>query len=206
MMMKWIPRSFENSRNITEMHWWMFRWSVMHEMMVVIQISKFAEVLKILNECIKGYSSLTHACMVKWGHRIGCLQLATSAVRSSANWYLQRMNWLIKGNHSHLFIMVHINVILVARVLVHNGAAVNVVPVHILKKINKKNAKFLQTRTPFLAIQGKTIYERNISNLSSSWIQKVETTFFVIEAKTNFNALQGRDWIHSNEYLPSSMH
>lgn len=40
----------------------------------------------------------------------------------------------------------HLNGVLVVKVLVDNGAAVNVIPTHMLKKINQENAKLLQTR------------------------------------------------------------
>ena len=33
-----------------------------------------------------------------------------------------------------------------------------------------------------------------------------ETCFFVVRTVSNYNALLGRDWIHANKCVPSSMH
>lgn len=32
------------------------------------------------------------------------------------------------------------------------------------------------------------------------------TTFFMVDTSSNYNALLGRDWIHSNWCVPSSLH
>jgi hypothetical protein len=36
--------------------------------------------------------------------------------------------------------------------------------------------------------------------------RKMNTTFFVIDSSSNYNALLGRDWIHINGCVPSSLH
>ena len=33
-----------------------------------------------------------------------------------------------------------------------------------------------------------------------------KTDFFVVDANPSYHALLGRDWIHANKYIPSSMH
>jgi hypothetical protein len=32
------------------------------------------------------------------------------------------------------------------------------------------------------------------------------TTFFIIEVQDNYTVILGRDWIHPNHYIPSSLH
>jgi hypothetical protein len=32
------------------------------------------------------------------------------------------------------------------------------------------------------------------------------TTFFIIEVQDNYSVILGRDWIHANHYIPSSLH
>ena len=34
----------------------------------------------------------------------------------------------------------------------------------------------------------------------------IATTFFVFEVQGNFNLILGRDWIHANQCVPSSLH
>jgi hypothetical protein len=32
------------------------------------------------------------------------------------------------------------------------------------------------------------------------------TAFFVVEVQDNYNVILGRDWIHANRYVPSTLH
>lgn len=34
----------------------------------------------------------------------------------------------------------------------------------------------------------------------------LRTTFFVLDASSHYNLLLGRDWIHANECVPSTLH
>ena len=36
--------------------------------------------------------------------------------------------------------------------------------------------------------------------------KKTKTAYFVVDGKTSYKALLGRDWIHGNKCVPSSMH
>lgn len=34
----------------------------------------------------------------------------------------------------------------------------------------------------------------------------LQTPFFVVDVDSNYNLLFGHDWIHTNEYVPSTLH
>lgn len=36
--------------------------------------------------------------------------------------------------------------------------------------------------------------------------KKVVSPFFIVDTTSNYNVFMGRDWIHSNQYIPSSLH
>jgi hypothetical protein len=36
--------------------------------------------------------------------------------------------------------------------------------------------------------------------------KSLTTTFFVVEVQGNYSVILGRDWIHANRYVPSTLH
>ncbi|XP_071909818.1 uncharacterized protein [Coffea arabica] len=93
------------------------------------------------------------------------------------------------------------------RILIDGGSAVNIMSVCAMKELGISSDELSQSR---LMIQGfnqgrqRAIglirLELLIGELSSSAL------FHIIEAKTSYNMLLGRPWIHENEIIPSTMH
>ncbi|XP_027151178.1 uncharacterized protein LOC113751382 [Coffea eugenioides] len=93
------------------------------------------------------------------------------------------------------------------RILIDGGFAVNIMSVRAMKELGISSDELSQSR---LMIQGfnqggqRAIglirLELLIGELSSSAL------FLIIEAKTSYNMLLGRPWIHENEIIPSTLH
>ncbi|GKU90944.1 hypothetical protein SLEP1_g4883 [Rubroshorea leprosula] len=106
-----------------------------------------------------------------------------------------------------LYIHAHLDGMPIIRVMVDNGAAVNVLPTCILHKIGKSLGDLMETKV--------TISDFTDGVNRSRGILPVELTvgnrtlmcaFFVVDTIATYNALLGRDWIHSSWCVPSTLH
>lgn len=95
----------------------------------------------------------------------------------------------------------------VNRILVDNGATVNILPSTMLKKLGKQEHDLLSTElivTNFtggvIKVKGILPIDLTVGNLT------LPIAFFMVETLASYNALIGRDWIHSNRCIPSTIH
>jgi hypothetical protein len=105
-----------------------------------------------------------------------------------------------------LFLKGFVNGKLVTRMLVAGGAAVNLMPYTMLRKIGKSDDDLTQTDMMLVDFegnisptQGAICAELTIDN------KTLPTAFFVIKGRESYNLL-GRDSIHANCCTPSRMH
>jgi hypothetical protein len=96
----------------------------------------------------------------------------------------------------------------VARMLVDGGVAVNVMPYSTFKKLGKTNAELIKMNMMITCIRGnEPIGPKGIASMELTMGSKmIPTTFFVAEIQGNYNAILGHDWIHTNRYVPSTLH
>lgn len=93
------------------------------------------------------------------------------------------------------------------RILVDNGAAINILPVATMKRLGKDNHDLIPTDVLVSSFVGDITTTRGILPLNVEvGRQKTLSAFFVVESRASYNALLGRDWIHAAACLPSSMH
>nr|XP_027067664.1 uncharacterized protein LOC113693306 [Coffea arabica] len=112
-----------------------------------------------------------------------------------------------KTHNRPLFVSAYVREQKMSRVLIDGGSAVNIMSVRAMKELGISSDELSQSR---LMIQGfnqggqRAIglirLELLIGKLSSSAL------FHIIEAKTSYNMLLGRPWIHENEIIPSTLH
>ncbi|CAI0626588.1 unnamed protein product [Linum tenue] len=94
-----------------------------------------------------------------------------------------------------------------SRVLVDNGAAVNVMPTRMLKKLGKNTNDLIPTEVFVTSFNGGSTSARGILPVVVGvGSQKRMSAFFVVDGMISYNALLGRDWIHANKCVPSSLH
>ncbi|XP_073121324.1 uncharacterized protein [Henckelia pumila] len=106
-----------------------------------------------------------------------------------------------------LYIKAHVNGHPISRVLIDNGSAVNILRLRVLKKLGKEETDLIPTEVSVIAFTGEAtktigVFPAEVLGGSKTSI----SAFFVVNSSANFQALLGRDWIHANHCIPSSMH
>jgi hypothetical protein len=95
----------------------------------------------------------------------------------------------------------------VTRMLVDGGAAVNLMSYTMLCKIGKSYEDLTQTNMLFVDFEGNVSPTRGANCVELTIGSKtLPTALFVIKGRGSYNLLLGRDWIHANCCIPSTMH
>jgi hypothetical protein len=114
------------------------------------------------------------------------------------------------GKRQHLkalFLKGYVNGKPVTRMLVDGGAAVNLMPYTMLRKIGKSDEDLTQTDMMLVDFEGNVSPSQGAICVELTIGSKtLSTTFFVIKGRGSYNLLLGRDWIHVNCCIPSTMH
>ena len=95
----------------------------------------------------------------------------------------------------------------VSKVLIDNGSTINVMPLRMLKSLRSSIDELIETEvvvSTFTREVSKTLgilpIDITIGNKTALF------AFFVIDPTANYNILLGRDWIHANWHVSSSLH
>ena len=106
-----------------------------------------------------------------------------------------------------LYIKAHMNGRPVNKVLVDNGLVVNIFPYKMLSKLAKTEEDLTPSDMTVNGFIGEPTLTKGIIPIQIK-VRSTDniTTFFVVNTKSAYNALLGRDWIHSNWVVPSSLH
>ena len=95
----------------------------------------------------------------------------------------------------------------VNRILVDNGVAVNILPTPMLRKLLKTESDLIATDVSVSGFFGGATKTKSVIPIEVKVGNKVAIiAFFVVNTNLAYNALLGRDWIHSNWVIPSSLH
>jgi hypothetical protein len=107
-----------------------------------------------------------------------------------------------------LHIKDHINGAPVHVMLVDSGAIVNVMPYPLYKKLGDTDDELVKTNMIITGVGGGTpIPARGIANMELTVESKtLATAFFVADVQGSYNLILGRDWIHANCCMASSLH
>jgi hypothetical protein len=107
-----------------------------------------------------------------------------------------------------LYIRGHLDGTPVACMLVDGGVMVNVMPYATFKKLGKTDAELDKTSMMLTSIGGEgPIGPKGVASMELTVGSKmIPTAFFVVEVQGNYNTILGRDWIHANCCVPSTLH
>jgi hypothetical protein len=106
-----------------------------------------------------------------------------------------------------LYIKAHMDGRPVNRVLVDNEAAVNILLTSMLRKLFKTESDLIATNVSVSGFAGGATKTKGVIPIEVKVGSKVaKVAFFVVNTDLAYNALLGRDWIHSNWVVPSSLH
>jgi len=106
-----------------------------------------------------------------------------------------------------LFLKVFVDGKPVTKMLVDGGAAVNIMPYAMLRKLGKGSEDL--TKTDMMLKNFEGIVSPTVGALCVDLTidsKTLTTTFFVINGKGSYSLLLGRDWIHANCCIPSTIH
>jgi len=93
------------------------------------------------------------------------------------------------------------------KILVDGGAAINIMPYAVYRKLGKGDQDLTKTDMMLKDFEGNVSPVKGAICVELTIGSKtLPTTFFVISGKGAYNLLLGRDWIHANCCIPSTMH
>ena len=106
-----------------------------------------------------------------------------------------------------LFMKGYINGNSITKMLVDGGAAVNIMPYTRYQKLGLGEEDLIQTDMMLKDFEGAISPAKEAICVDLMIGSKtLPTTSFVISGKGSYNTLLGRDWIHANCCIPSTMH
>jgi len=95
----------------------------------------------------------------------------------------------------------------VSKILIDVGAAINIMPYMMYRKLGKGDQDLTKTDMMLKDFEGNVCLAEGVVCVELTIGSKtLPTTFFVINGKGAYNLLLGRDWIHANCCIPSTMH
>jgi hypothetical protein len=102
-----------------------------------------------------------------------------------------------------LYLKGYINSHPVNKMLVNTGAAVNIMPYSMLRRLGRSVEDLIKTNVALSDFNGQASEAQGVLNVGS---KTVLTSFFIVNNKSTYTVLLRRDWIHANCCIPSTMH
>jgi hypothetical protein len=115
----------------------------------------------------------------------------------------------VTENHlKALYMKGHINGRPISRMLVDGGAIVNLMPYSLFKKLGGLDDELIKTNMTVSGVGGgEPMGAKGVISMELTVRSKtLATTFFVAETQGNFSLILGRDWIHADQSVPSTLH
>jgi hypothetical protein len=113
-------------------------------------------------------------------------------------------------NYKHLkalYLKGYVNGHLVNKMLVKTGATVNIMPYLVLRQLGHFAEDLIKTNVTLSDFNGQALEAQGILNMDLTvGSNTVPTSFFIVSSKSTYTILLGRDWIHANCCVPSTMH
>jgi hypothetical protein len=107
-----------------------------------------------------------------------------------------------------LFVCGHIDGILIAKMLVDGGAAVNLMPYSLYRKLGKQDDELVKTNMTLSGVgTNSSIKARGVTFVELTMGTKtLAAAFFVADVEENYSLILGGYWIHANQCIPSTLH
>jgi hypothetical protein len=105
-----------------------------------------------------------------------------------------------------LYLKDYINGQPINKMLVNTGAVVNIMPYSVLRQLGQSTGDLIKTNVTLSDFNGQTSEAQGVLSVDLIVGSKTVPTSFIINSKSTYNVLLGRDWIHANCCIPSTMH
>jgi hypothetical protein len=113
-------------------------------------------------------------------------------------------------NYNHLkalYLKGYINGQPVNKMLVDIGAAINIMPYSVLHRLGWSTRDLIKTNVTLSDFNGQTSEAQGVLSVDLTVGSKtVPTSFSIVNSKSTYSILLGRDWIQANYCIPSMMH
>jgi hypothetical protein len=106
-----------------------------------------------------------------------------------------------------LYVQVHIDGKPISMMLIDGGATVNLMSYSIFKKLGREDDELVKTNLTLNGVGGNPMEARGVVSMELTIGSKLlATTLFIVEVQGNYSVILGRDWIHVNHCIPSTLH
>jgi hypothetical protein len=106
-----------------------------------------------------------------------------------------------------LYLKGYINGHPVNKMLVDTSAAVNIMPYSVLHRLGRSTEDLIRINITLSNFNGQASEAQGVLNVDLTMGTKtIPTSFFIVSSKSTYTVLLGRDWIHANCCIPSTMH
>jgi hypothetical protein len=106
-----------------------------------------------------------------------------------------------------LYVQGHIDGMPIYMMLIDSGTAINLMPYSMFKKLGWEDNELVKTNLTLNGAGDNPMEARGVVSMDLTVGTKLlATAFFVIEVQGNYSVILGHDWIHTNHYVPSTLH
>jgi hypothetical protein len=106
-----------------------------------------------------------------------------------------------------LYVRGHIDGKPISRMLIESGAAVNLMPYSIFKKLGREDNELIKTNLTLNDVGGNPMEARGVISMELTIGSKSLTNaFFIVEVQGNYSVILGHDWIYANCCIPSTLY
>jgi hypothetical protein len=106
-----------------------------------------------------------------------------------------------------LYVRGHIDRKPISRMLVDGGATVNLMSYSIFRKLGREDDELVKTSLMLNAMGGNPMEAWGVILMELTvGSESLATAFFIVEVQGNYSVILGRDWIHANHCIPSTLH
>jgi hypothetical protein len=105
-----------------------------------------------------------------------------------------------------LYVKGHLDGVPVNRMMIDGKASVNIMPMSLFKELGHTEGDLKWTNMSLSGFLGEPTEAKGIVSKGLTIGSKtMPTSFFVVDVKGRYNVLLGRDWIHANGCIPSTL-
>ncbi|XP_070677776.1 uncharacterized protein [Malus domestica] len=103
--------------------------------------------------------------------------------------------------------MVHIEGYPNSKIFIDCRVTVNIMPVSVMKALRRSTDELIPSGITISSFVGDKSQTKRVFPLEVNIAGRNHmTAFFIVDSKTEYNALLGRDWIHQTNCIPSSLY
>jgi hypothetical protein len=91
--------------------------------------------------------------------------------------------------------------------LIDCGTAINLMSYVVFKKLGREDDELIKTTLMLNGVGDNPMEARGIISMELTVGRKSLTTaFFIVEVQGNYSIILGRNWVHTNHCIPSTLH